>query len=190
MQLQNALLRPCCALPLDLPRQRLKSCFAASINVADSFRAADDSCLLRAHHCAYASIAWIAGQNQSSLDLNGPSDWSCWLLIFRPGRRDIQLSEDLVDGVRITLVLTDCALVQGLDDVIAIRCSARLRGFRALRISLLNDSDDIGRTGCLLGPCLRELLAREDERGWGPEDGNRYEAMTDLSHRRTSDLYG
>jgi hypothetical protein len=44
--------------------------------------------------------------------------------------------------------------------------------------------------GCALRQTLRKLLVREDERGWTSEDGDRYEAMTDLSHWRTSDLYG
>jgi len=50
----------------------------------------------------------------------------------------------------------------------------------------LEERRDITRTGDL----LRELLVREDEKGWTAEDGESYEAMMDLSHRRTSDLYG
>ena len=107
-----------------------------------------------------------------------------------PTRRDVQLEKNLVDSARIGIVLAGCALVQGPDEVIAMRCSARLRCFSTLGIGLLNERGDIGRAECLLGPCLRELLVCKDERGWTAEDDDSYEAMTDLSHRRPSDLYG
>jgi hypothetical protein len=95
-----------------------------------------------------------------------------------------------VDGARITIVLTGYALIQGPDDVIAMRCSARLRCFITLGIGLLNERGDIGRAQGLLRQGLRELLMHEDERGWSSEDGDCYEAMADFLHRRTSDLCG
>jgi hypothetical protein len=161
MQLQNALLRPCCALRLPA----LSPCLRSRVHRAD------------------------CRPEPKQVGLNGPSERSCWLLVFRPGRRDIQLSTDLVDSARIAIALTGCALVKRLGVVIASRRTAGLRCFCTLRIGLLHDCSDIGWIGCALRHTLRELLVCENERGWAPEDGECYEAMTDLSHRRTSDLY-
>ena len=102
------------------------------------------------------------------------------------GRGDIQLEKDLVDGARIATVPAGCALVKGQNVGIALRWPARPWCSRASGIGLLEERRDITRTGDL----LRELLMREDEKGWTAEDGESYEAMMDLSHRRTSDLYG
>lgn len=119
-----------------------------------------------------AHTAILTGHSGSrkpnSKDLNCPSEWSCGQFAFLSGRRDTQLEEDLVNGARIAILLAGCVLVQGPDDITAIRCSARLRGSRTSRIGLLNNSGCIGRTGYLLGPCERELLVCEDERSRPP----------------------
>lgn len=134
--------------------------------------------------------ARIAGPKAQQLRLHRPSEWSCGLLVHLLRRREIQLLKDLVNGARIAVVQTGCALVKKPDVVIALRQSARLRCFRASGIGLLNDCGDIDRTGRHPRPCLRELLVRQDDRGWTCEDGDSNETMTDLSYWRTSDLCG
>jgi hypothetical protein len=105
-------------------------------------------------------------------------------------RCETQLEQDLVNRVRVARVLAGCAFVKGPDVILTLGGSGSLRGFRTSGIGLLHDRTDIGWIGCALQQCLGELLVREDERGWASEDGDSYEAMMDLSHRLTSDLYG
>jgi hypothetical protein len=90
--------------------------------------------------------------------------------------------------MRIAGVLADCAFVEGPDVVLTLRGSNSPRSSRASGIDLLHDCGDIEWVGCVLWQCRRELLVQEENRVSTSEDGDGYETMMDLSHRRTSGL--
>jgi hypothetical protein len=65
-----------------------------------------------------------------------------------------------------------------------------LRSLCALGIGLPEDWRRIKGFKQFLSRCSSEFLMSKDETGRAHEDDDCYEAMKDLSHRRTSDLYG
>jgi hypothetical protein len=143
-QLEPKALRPrcsshalCSALPVPLPacagcalrllRPRLWLLQPSASAMAGGITAGPGSAApMVASRSVSGSEAPGGSKKQSGLDPDCPSEGSYWLLIFLLSRREIWLSNHLVDGASIALVPTGYALLKRPDVVIAWRRSAGL----------------------------------------------------------------
>jgi hypothetical protein len=107
-----------------------------------------------------------------------------------PPGREYDPGEILIDGLWPAIRLSSGALFEEVDILITVGRAVLFRCLGALRVCLSQDRRWVERLKDLLGGCPGDFLVDENKGGRAHENNDNYEAVMDLSHPRTSVLYG